>query len=220
MKKTIKGALCRLWQVGSMLGDRLFRKGCDFGAWVDQSEAEFTAEQGNKYQPCNGALNSVLRGCDVRPEDRVLDIGSGKGRAMSIMCRYPFAEVAGIDLSPMLVEIANENFARLGLKHCHAVSADAAVFTDYDRFTYFYLFNSLPEAVFQKAMTNLCASLARRPRPCKLIYLNPVYHDFLLQSTPFTHLRTHPSWSSWFEYRVYEYQPKAADFSTLLQSVS
>ena len=199
-----KPLLCRIWQAGSRMADLLFYHGCDFGTWMDQEEAGFCQEQGNKYQPCNGALNRVIRDLKIRPQDRILDIGCGKGRAMAIMRRYPFEEVAGIDLSLKLVEIANLNFRRLGLDNCAACQADAAEYEDWDRFNYFYLFNSLPEPVFRRAMARLCASLRRHPRRCVLIYLNPVCHLFLTKQTPFRLVRTYASWCSWFEYRVYE----------------
>lgn len=53
-------------------------------------------------------------------------------------------------------------------------------------------------------MQNLCESLRRCPRRCTIIYLNPVCHDDLVEKTPFRLVKIHRSWSTWFEYRIYQ----------------
>lgn len=205
MKKGIlRTILSEIWQYGSHLYDRFCFQGCDFAAWVDQKEAGFSQEQGNFYQPSNGKLKRILSRQNILPTDRILDIGCGKGRAMAIMASFPFREVMGIDLSDMLVNIANKNFSTLNLSNCLAITANAADYTNYDRFTYIYLFNSLPAPVFRVAMRHICDSLSRAPRHCTLIYLNPVCHNDLIANTPFRHVKTYHSWSTWFEYRIYE----------------
>ena len=202
-KEKVRKGLASIWQWGARLQDRLLYHGCDFGSWVEPQEAGFTLEQGNRYQPSNRALLRVLGDLPITSQDRILDIGCGKGHAMALMSRFPFQEVAGIELSAQLQDIANRNFARLGLPQCKVYRADAAVYQDYDRFTYIYLFNSVPRVVFLAAMEQLCLSLRRRPRRCVLIYLNPVYHEELVRSTPFRMVKVRSAWLPWFEYRVY-----------------
>lgn len=203
-KLTMHQILGQVWQCGSRFYDLVAFRGCDFGTWVEQKEAGFAKEKGNRYQPSNGALRAVLAKLPITSEDHILDIGCGKGRAMAIMSRFAFREVAGIEISDSLQQIANRNFQKLGLKHCKAIRADAEAFTDYDRFNYIYLFNPLPAPVFGKAMGHLCDSLRRHPRHCTLIYLNPVCHEELVTKTPFHLVTIHPSWCPWFEYRIYE----------------
>lgn len=106
--------LSRVWQFGSSLYDLVAFQGCDFGTWVEQDEAGFTQDKGNRYQPSNGALRSVLAKQHITTEDRILDIGCGKGRAMAIMSKFPFAEVVGIEISESLEKIANQNLKKLG----------------------------------------------------------------------------------------------------------
>lgn len=36
-----------------------------------------------------------------------------------------------------------------------------------------------------------------------MIYLNPVYHEELVRSTPFRMVKVRSAWLPWFEYRVY-----------------
>ena len=178
----IKIMLSRLWQCADRTRDRLLFPGCDFASWVTQEAAGFTPEQGNQYQPSTNALPQVLR-------------------------RFPFGQVAGFDISPALADVANRNFRQLKLRDCHAFQADAATFTGYDDYNYLYFYNSLPKPVFREAIGHLEESLARRPRCCRLIYLNPVYHDFLVGDTAFREIFRRRSWSSWFTYVCYEYRP-------------
>lgn len=203
----IKTMLSRLWQCADRTRDRLLFPGCDFASWVTQEAAGFTPEQGNQYQPSTNALPQVLRRFPITSGDRILDVGCGKGKAMALMRRFPFGQVAGFDISPALADVANRNFRQLKLRDCHAFQADAAGFTAYDDYNYLYFYNSLPRPVFLQAMAHLQESLARRPRRCVLIYLNPVYHDDLLRHTAFREVFRRKSWISWFTYVCYEYRP-------------
>lgn len=203
----IKQVLRLLWQSADRLRDRLQFPGCDFAGWVTQEEAGFSPRQGNQYQPSTNALPRVLRRFSITERDAVLDVGCGKGKAMALMRRFPFGKVAGLDISGRLVAVANRNFACLGLENCRAFQADAAGFTAYDDYNYLYFYNSLPRPVFLQAMAHLQESLARRPRRCVLIYLNPVYHDDLLRHTAFREVFRRKSWISWFTYICYEYLP-------------
>lgn len=205
--RSVKNLLSRLWQFADRLRDRAQFPGCDFAGWVTQEEAGFTPLQGNQYQPSTNALPRVLRRFSITEKDAILDVGCGKGKAMALMRRFPFRQVAGLDISAKLVDTANRNFARLQLKNCRAFQADASSFTGYDGYNYIYFYNSLPRPVFLQALAHLEESLARRPRRCVLIYLNPVYHDDLIQQTAFREVFRRKSWISWFTYVCYEYTP-------------
>ena len=190
------------------IGDRLFYKGCDFSTWVTTDEAGFDSKRGNQYQPSDiGSLRRALSQYRIQSDDVLMDIGCGKGKVMSVCARYPFRRVRGLELSPALAEIAEKNFARLGLDKCSVTVGDAVSFTDYDDCSYLFLFNPFPEAVFQKALENIAESLRRCPRRCVLIYMNPVYHEMLLAQTPFRLRHTVKAITFWFSCNCYEYDP-------------
>lgn len=204
MKKMIYRILCGVWQWFARRNDRLFRGNADFSGWTSQKEAGFTEAQGNQYQPTTDYLKKVLEQFSISEEDAILDIGCGKGKAMYLMSAFPFRKIRGYDLSGELVQIANQNFAKLGLKNCEAFQADAVEFTDYDEFNYFYIFNSFPQNVFEIMMFHLLESLKRRPRKIRFIYLNPVCHDYIVAHTPFQMICRKRRWLSWFTYHCYE----------------
>lgn len=208
---TIRKILGIIWQCGESIYDRLFRRGCDFARWRTQDELGFSSDHGNKYQPCTNALSTVLRRLNITSQDAIMDVGCGKGKAMYLMSKFPFRRIAGLDISSDLVDIANNNFAVLGLKQCHSFTADAEEYDDYDDFNYFYLFNSVPEPVFRRLIAHIEDSVRRKPRVCTLIYLNPACDGFLQKETGFKFLWERKSWISWFVYRCYRLDPSAGD---------
>lgn len=204
---TIRKILRIIWQCGEAICDRFFRHGCDFARWHTQEELGFSPDHGVHYQPSTNALSTVLRRLNITPQDAIIDIGCGKGKAMYLMSKFSFGRIAGLDISPDLVAIANKNFAVLGLKQCHSFVADAEEYDDYDDFNYFYLFNPVPELVFRPLIAHIENSVRRKPRVCTLIYLNPVYDGFLLKETGFKFVSERKSWISWFVYRCYRLNP-------------
>jgi SAM-dependent methyltransferase len=127
-------------------------------------------------------LADVLKEIDIPPGSRVVDLGCGKGSAMCTLARFPFEEVAGVELCESLARIAEANGRKLGLTNFRVHVSDATEFKDFDRFTHIYMFNPFPAAVMTEVMNNLAASLSRKPRQLTVIYLFPVCHDVLVQS--------------------------------------
>ena len=59
-------------------------------------------------------VESMLRLLDVRPGDRVLDVGSGSGWSTGLLAHLtgPDGEVLGLELEPELVDFGRANLAR------------------------------------------------------------------------------------------------------------
>ena len=206
IKEQVHGMLCSLWQGVAQRNDRLFRGDADFSEWMSQEDAGFSEGRGNQYQPSTDALVKVLKRFPISSKDAILDMGCGKGKAMYLMSRFPFGKVRGYDLSEELVQIASQNFQKLGLSRCRAIQADATVYEDYDEFNYFYIFNAFPQEIFEVMIGHLMDSLERRSRDCYFIYLHPVCHEYLVSHTPFRLTYKRKSLISWFDYYCYEYK--------------
>jgi len=130
-------------------------------------------------------LDKVLKALKITARDCVVDFGSGKGGALITMSRYPFARIAGVEISPELATIAKQNLDKLNIKNVIMKVCDAADFIDLDDYNYFYFFSPFPSAVMSAVMKNICASLANNPRKATIIYFNPECHDAVVTDSPF-----------------------------------
>jgi len=147
------------------------------------------------------ALEELLSCLTIIPSDSILDMGCGKGGAMITLARWPFFRIDGIELSPKLVTIGQRNLRRLGYSKGTIQLGDAAEFTDYDPYTFLYMFHAFSAPVTIRVLKNIQASLARIPRKLTLIYKNPIDHDLVVgagfrQTLEFTNAVPH--------YRIYE----------------
>lgn len=130
-------------------------------------------------------LAKVLKDLKITQQDSVLDLGSGKGGALISLSRFPFARIAGVEISPALVAVARRNLDKLHIGNVSMYACDAADFTDLDGYNYFYFFSPFPSAVMSAVIRNICASLANRPRKATIIYFNPECHDAVVTDSPF-----------------------------------
>jgi protein-L-isoaspartate(D-aspartate) O-methyltransferase len=65
----------------------------------------------------------MIEAAEVRPGDRVLEVGAGSGYAAAVMSRIA-GQVIGIERQPELVEIARERLQRLGYDNVEVVEGD------------------------------------------------------------------------------------------------
>lgn len=157
-------------------------KGLDFGR-VSLDALGLNSDHSGPHSASGGVfLADVLRRIDIPPGSRVVDLGCGKGSAMCTLARFPFEEVAGVELSEPLARIAEANARKLRLKNLRIYVSDATEFKDFDRFTHIYLFNSFPGVVLTEVMKNLAVSLSRKPRKLTMISFFPERHDVVMQS--------------------------------------
>ena len=153
-------------------------------------ELNLSQERCHYYANSGGVhLEKVLRALKITERDAVIDFGSGKGGALITLSRYPFARVAGVEISPGLVTVAQRNLEKLGIRTIDMTVGDAADFTGLDDFNYFYFFSPFPSIVMQAVMKNISNSLLRKPRKAIIIYFNPAFHDDVVTDSPFQKVR-------------------------------
>lgn len=161
-------------------------RGVDFMQSVSVEGLGLPADRAHHYSSsANRYLDRVLASLAIRSSDSIVDFGCGKGAALVRLAKFPFDTVEGVELSGELAGIARNNMARLRLHHVVIHQADAAAFTELDRFRFFYFFNPFPCGVMKEVMENIRASLIRCPREATIIYRNPKCHEEVLASDLF-----------------------------------
>jgi SAM-dependent methyltransferase len=120
------------------------------------------------YEPTPVAeANALLDASPLGPESATfVDVGAGMGRVLLLAARRPFRGVAGIDISPALVEIARENVttARDPLRVVRDVRitrADAASYVFPRGNLVVYLYNPFRAPVMEAMLANLRARAER-----------------------------------------------------------
>ena len=129
-------------------------------------------------------LLPMLRRTPREEGDAFLDIGCGKGYVLAFVEKSGlFNRADGIEISGRLCEIARRNLVRLGCR-AEVRQTSAEDFADYDRYTFFYMFNPCAPQMVARIESALAASLRRTPRRAHLFYSHP-------ESTA--------SWEAWSE---------------------
>lgn len=182
--------------------------GTDTSGLISGTEiAEDTAARVEELTAYYGVAPSILKGLlDIwldrtapQPIERTvfLDVGAGKGRAMLLASQYPFLRVDGIELSPVLAEIATHNIeiwrrdpAAHALAPLNLYCADATKHPLPVCPVLAFLFHPFELPVLRRFVRRVERSVTAYPRPFDLLYAN-AEHDSLLDRHPaFTRLWT------------------------------
>jgi hypothetical protein len=127
--------------------------------------------------------------------------------------------VEGVELSSELTKIAENNIHRnhhrLRCQDVRLVSCDALEYEIPDDLTVAYFFNPFQGPIFASVIDRLRASVDRHPRRLRIIYLNPVEEQMLLDAgfriTRRLHgMRPGHVWSRSNSTRMYELPPAPA----------
>ena len=136
-------------------------------------------------------------------------MGSGKGRALLVASEFAFAKIVGIELSPHLHRIAQENIKRYSpaSQQCTAFELHCMDVVDYDygpEPPVLFLFDPFGRETLQSVVANLEASLRAKPREAYVVYIYPQFEDVLQASRVLRKVgEGGPPWRPWSRYVVY-----------------
>jgi SAM-dependent methyltransferase len=151
--------------------------------------------RGIRYEPTRAIpLRRVLRAARIPADGGFVDLGCGKGRAMMVAALCGFRHVAGVDYSPMLCAVAENNLdllrARTKRKFTSSVVVkDAADYAFSAHDTVIYLFNPFDAVVLAAVLAHLRRSLERDPRTVWIVYHNPVRRSVIDGDVAFARVR-------------------------------
>jgi hypothetical protein len=107
-----------------------------------------------------------------------IDFGSGMGRALLLASDYPFKRIIGVEFSPALHSIAEENIRRYRSEsqrcsEIESICIDATQFQIPQENAVFFFFNPFRAEIMERVLTNIQRSLEAFPREALFIYLLP-----------------------------------------------
>jgi SAM-dependent methyltransferase len=155
-----------------------WRLGITTSGEVGIDELGFDNPEHRCYMPSDyHDFRRVMDSLDIHEErDVFLDIGSGKGRALIMAGKYPFRRIIGVELSPSLNRIAEENIRRalkrLRCKNISVVTADASTYPIPDEVTIIYFYNPFLGETLSRVLVNIRNSLLSSPRNLTIVYRN------------------------------------------------
>lgn len=176
------------------------------------------AEHRRDHEPSGWtSLKRILPSREVTKDDVFIDFGSGMGRVVLQAAQYPFKRVIGVELSPQLHAVAEENVDRASphqrCKEIELVNRDVLYYDLPDDVTVAFFNNPFAGYIFQSVVRNLVESVARNPRTLRIVYLNPVEEPMLFDmgARPVRQvrgLRPTREWSRSHSIRMYVIEPK------------
>jgi SAM-dependent methyltransferase len=185
------------------LADHMLDRGLDTSAHTRQPEHDHPDRVGYVPSPWQ-AVPRALHYLGVSDRDTFIDFGCGKGRVVHQAAKRPFRRVIGVEISPVLAEIARTNLAARRRQHrCRNVEivvSDVAEYSVPDDLTIGYLFHPVVNETLDALLRSIVDSIDRRPRPVRLIYVFPLQRSRVVATGRFRLLkeqRTRPLDPSW-----------------------
>ena len=185
------------------LADRVLDRGLDTSGHTREPEHDHPDRVGYAPSPWH-TVPRALHYLGVSDSDTFVDFGCGKGRVVHQAAKRPFRRVIGVEISPVLAQIARTNLAaRRNQQRCRNVEivvSDLAEYPVPDDLTIGYLFHPVANETLDALLQRIVDSIDRRPRRIRLIYLYPLQRSRILETGRFRLLkeqRSRPLDPSW-----------------------
>jgi len=181
-------------------------------------------ETGHGYFPTDfRMIYEGIDSCGIHPEsDRVLDIGCGKGGAVTALLASGFQSVGAVEYTGAIYEVLRDNLSKLEIPvyekaespltgvSCYRMDA-SEMKMELDGYNWFFLFNPFSMDVVKKVIDNICESIERKPRKCFIFYAEPIGHQYILGTGVFSMYRSVMSDFSDTSYYAYIYSNSEED---------
>lgn len=118
---------------------------------------------------------AALRRADIGPDDIVVDLGCGLGRAVFAASWLGAKRAVGVEIDPPLVAKARESLrgSRLESRNIEFICAPAETYAQTDT-TLIFMFNPFGAGIMQAVVRQLEEALDKRPRKLRIVYENPL----------------------------------------------
>lgn len=142
-------------------------KGLDYTGRIESHNSSLRG-----YEGCY-PINGLLKKLNITTEDRILDIGCGKGLSLYYSSMFCFERIDGIEYSNNLTQIAKHNAMLLKDKRIHIYNCDARNFNHYDQYNYFFINNPFSAEIMERVVIAIIQSYQVNKRKIIVIYQFP-----------------------------------------------
>ena len=128
------------------------------------------------------AMFKIMDRLRLEPDDVLVDVGSGLGRAVCVAASYPIRESLGIELEPELHARAEANVARARrLRAPVRLRCGSAADFDFAGVTVALFFNPFGPQTMRAVLRRIETSLRAAPRTIRIGYLNATCAHVLME---------------------------------------
>lgn len=142
-------------------------KGLDYTGRIESHNSYFRG-----YEGCY-PIKGLLRKINISAEDRLLDIGCGKGLSLYYSSKFSFNRIDGIEYSKKLTSIAKHNAKILGDSRIHIYNRDARYFKHYEQYNYYFINNPFSTEIMEQVVLAIIKSYHINKRKITVLYQFP-----------------------------------------------
>lgn len=199
------------------------KHGVSTAGWVPPAEGGITdrsaIEHARAYVPTQEeVIRHMFRvSCEaIDPQQcSLVDLGCGKGRALLVAAQLPFKEIVGVELSPVLSDIARENVRRylasnnsLACRNIRVACENALEFRFPQTDLLIYMYNPFGAEIMQAVATNLAQFQVETGRRVLIAYCCPDEEKTLEASQAFTKRAEYQMVNPEHSWNLWEIHPK------------
>ena len=156
-------------------------KGVDFKRNIKKSKSKVLQKYYNYEHTIKEDLVNVLNDLKISKNDKILDIGCGKGYALYLMHQFNFKNIDGIELSKKLSDIAKITLTTYKMlkikKKTNIYNINAIKFKYYENYNFFYMFNPFNRSIMEIVLNKIIKKINKKK--IYIIYNNPTCHLIL-----------------------------------------
>jgi hypothetical protein len=155
----------------------------EFAGWTYLSDLDIPSPnwiEGHDYLPIEPErFKCVLTSLNIVFDDfTFIDFGSGKGRALLLASEHPFRQIIGLEFSPELHRVAEDNIRRYSsptqkCRNIQSLNVDFANFTLPQHASVLFFFDPCRGRVLAEVAAGIGRSLLSCPRPVYVAYVAP-----------------------------------------------
>jgi hypothetical protein len=123
----------------------------------------------SSYSPCCHKIYDLIKKLNINETNSIIDIGSGRGLALSIFGLFPFKKITGVEINESEYRICLNNLNNLNLNNISVLNLNILDYKNLGDYNYVFLYNPFGIETLEKIIMKL-------PRETTLIFKN-IHND-------------------------------------------